>query len=69
MIAKLRQAIYLWWIGIHPPFARCLDCETKGLLGVKFASVMPGRLVGHPLTGYGTCIPCSRGMVPENVVD
>ena len=56
--SSLRSELYGWWIGVHPPFAQCLDCDTRGLLGVKFATLMPGRLVGHPLTGYGTCIKC-----------
>ncbi len=58
MLERMKVAVYLWWLGVHPPFARCMDCDTTGLLSVKFASLLPGRLVGHPFTGYGTCIQC-----------
>ena len=58
MITKLRQAIHLWWLDVHPPFAVCIDCGKKGLLSTKFYSLMPGRITGKPFHGAGTCIEC-----------
>jgi hypothetical protein len=48
-----------WWMSQQPPFAVCFDCGVTGLTSLKFASLMPGRVEGHPLTGAGTCVECS----------
>ena len=54
--------LYMWLLGCAPVWAKCIDCETTGLLGVKFASYIPGRLGNRLLTGVGTCIDCSHGL-------
>ena len=43
----------------QPPFAVCFDCDAHGLTALKFASLLPGRVKGHPLTGAGTCVECA----------
>ena len=51
--------LFYWWYDQQPPFGICIDCETTGLTALRFASLMPGRGEGHPLTGAGTCVECS----------
>ena len=52
--------LYYWWMDQQPPFAVCFDCDAHGLTALKFASLLPGRVKGRPLTGAGTCLVCAQ---------
>lgn len=63
-MTKIKHAIIGWWIGTQPMFAICLDCNGEkwpaqnGLVTMKFATLMSGRVKGKWFTGAGTCIRC-----------